>query len=238
MGHTHALSAAGVFLAAAFPISHFVHHLGPAPTAIGTAVAAGAGLLPDLDHPSATAARAFGPISAAAARAVSAISGGHRKATHSLLGAGICGALAVAAYLTPWALGALMWLCIGLGARALWRRPRRRRRGKNTAGLIHAAAVAFLVWRLIASGTDLSVIPVAVFLGYLTHLAGDAMTESGVPWLYPDRRCYRIASIDTGKNVEKYLVVPALYAGITATLILTRGTWIPAIFDTLTHHHA
>jgi hypothetical protein len=107
LGQTHALSAAGAFLALSFPVSHYVHHLTPLTAAISTLVAAGAGLLPDLDHPSASPARAFGPISQGAARFVAHVSGGHRHATHSFLGLTVAGGLAVAAYIKrvdahPW----------------------------------------------------------------------------------------------------------------------------------------
>lgn len=237
LGSTHALSSAAVFLAAAFPVSHYVHHLTPLTAAVGAIVCAGAGLLPDLDHVNAIPARAFPPISQALAKFVAAISGGHRHATHSILGLTICGALAAAAYLNVWALTALIWLCMGLGIRALWKRPRNRPNGRldwrDIAGLVHAAVAAYVAYRLTHSGLDLSVIPFAVMLGYLVHLLGDAATETGVNWWWPDRTRYRWASVDTGKAVEKWVVVPALYAGIAAVVFVTHGTWIPALLTTI-----
>jgi membrane-bound metal-dependent hydrolase YbcI (DUF457 family) len=237
MGQTHATSAALAFLAAAFPVSHYVHHLTPLTAAVGTIVCAGAGLLPDLDHPSATPARAFGPISAAAARLISHLSGGHRHGTHSILGLTICGALAAAAYLNTWTLAATIWLCMGLGVRALWRRPKNRPNGRpdwrDVAGLVHAAVAAYVAYRLTHSGLDLSVVPFAVMLGYLVHLLGDGATETGVNWWYPDRKRYRWASVDTGKSVERWVVVPVLYAGIAAVVVVTHSTWIPALLTTI-----
>lgn len=237
MGNTHSLSSAGVFLAAAFPISHYVHHLGPLPTAIGTVVAAGAGLLPDLDHPQATPARAFGPLSQAAARIVCRVSGGHRHATHSLLGLAIATAGAVAASFSIIAVTITVWLCAGLGVRALWRRPKNRPNGRldygDVAGLVHAGGLFFVAWRVTHSSIDLWVVPVAVSVGYLVHLLGDAATESGVNWLWPDRRRFRWASVDTGKGVERWVVVPALYVGIAAVVVFTHGTWVPAILHTV-----
>jgi membrane-bound metal-dependent hydrolase YbcI (DUF457 family) len=237
MGNTHSLSAAGAFLAAAFPVSHYVHHLTPLTAAVGTIVAAGAGLLPDLDHPSATPARAFGPISQTAARIIARISGGHRHGTHSILGLSICGALAAAAYLNAWTLAATIWLCMGLGVRALWKRPKNRPNGKldwrDIAGLVHAAVAAYVAYRLTHAGLDLSVVPFAVALGYLVHLLGDGATETGVNWWYPDRQRYRWASVDTGKAVERFVVVPALYAGIATVVFVTHGTWVPALLHTI-----
>jgi membrane-bound metal-dependent hydrolase YbcI (DUF457 family) len=237
LGQTHALSAAGVFLAAAFPMSHYVHHLTPLTAAVGTIVCAGAGLLPDLDHPSASPARAFGPISQTAARLVAAISGGHRHATHSLLGLAVAGALAIGAYLNVWTLTIMIWLCMGLGIRALWRRPPNRPNGRldyrDIAGLVHAAVAAYIAYRLTHASLDLSVVPAAVFVGYLVHLVGDSATESGVNWWWPDRRRYRWASVDTGKSVERWVVVPMLYAGIGTVIVTTHGTWIPALLHTI-----
>jgi membrane-bound metal-dependent hydrolase YbcI (DUF457 family) len=237
LGSTHALSAAGVFLAVAFPISHYIHHLGPLPAAIGTIVAAGAGLLPDLDHPQASPARAFGPISQTAARIICRLSGGHRHATHSLLGLTIATTGAVAASFNTITLTITIWLCAGLGIRALWRRPQHRPNGRldysDIAGLVHAAGLFFVTWRVTHSRIDLWVIPVAVAVGYLTHLLGDAATETGVNWLWPNPRRFRWASVDTGKSVERWVVVPALYAGIGTVIIVTHGTWVPALFHTI-----
>src|SRR5699024_1553359 len=50
----------------------------------GTVVAAGAALLPDIDHPSATIARSAGAASKLASSAISSAAG-HRGATHTLL---------------------------------------------------------------------------------------------------------------------------------------------------------
>jgi membrane-bound metal-dependent hydrolase YbcI (DUF457 family) len=237
LGATHSLSAAGAFLALSFPVSHYVHHLTPLTAAVGTLVAAGAGLLPDLDHPSASPARAFGPISQAAARLISAISGGHRHATHSILGLTIASALAVGAYLNVWTFTLLIWLCMGLGVRALWKRPPNRPNGKfdwrDIAGLAHAAVAAYVAYRLTHAGLDLSVVPAAVMVGYLAHLLGDAATETGVNWWWPDRRRYRWASVDTGKAVERWIVVPLLYAGIGTVIAVTHATWIPALLHTI-----
>jgi membrane-bound metal-dependent hydrolase YbcI (DUF457 family) len=237
MGQTHATSAAAVFLAAAFPLSHYVHHLTPLTAAIGMIVCAGAGLLPDLDHPSATPARAFGPISQAAARLIAAISGGHRHGTHSILGLSVAGVLAFAAYLNVWTLTIMIWLCMGLGVRALWRRPKNRPNGRldwrDVAGLAHALVAFYIAYRLTHAGLDLSIVPAAVFVGYLVHLLGDAATETGVNWWWPDRRRYRWASVDTGKAVERWVVVPLLYVGIGTVIVTTHSRWIPALLHTI-----
>lgn len=50
----------------------------------------------------------------------------------------------------------------------------------------------------------------AVLTGCAAHIAGDAATETGVPLLWPNRRRYRYASINTGSPVETLLVLPAV----------------------------
>jgi membrane-bound metal-dependent hydrolase YbcI (DUF457 family) len=237
MGPTHSLSSAVAWLAVATPLSHYGHHLTPATVAVGTVVAAGAGLLPDLDHHSGTIANAFGFFTRVLCRVVAFISGGHRHATHSLLGTGVFVALAVAATHNVWALTTTVWLCMGLGVRALWHRPRNRPNGKldwrDVAGLVHAVVAFGAAYWVTHSGTDLSVIPWAVAVGYLAHLLGDSMTEQGVNWLWPSPRRYRIASIDTGKSVEKRVVIPGLYVALAAIVYTTHSTWVPALLHTI-----
>ena len=82
MGRTHAASGSLAFAAAA-PL---LPTLGVQLSAVGVVAASGAALLPDLDHPGSTAARALGPATGALARLVAAASGGHRQGTHSLVG--------------------------------------------------------------------------------------------------------------------------------------------------------
>jgi membrane-bound metal-dependent hydrolase YbcI (DUF457 family) len=237
MGPTHALSAGVAFLAVAAPLSHYGHHLSPAMVAVGTVVAAGAGILPDFDHPRATPARAFGPLSAALAWTVGKLAGGHRHGTHSIIGTAVFVALAVGAVHNAWALTAALWLCMGLAVRALWGRRKNRPNGRldygDVAGIIHAAVAAYVAYRVAHSGIDMAVVPWAVAVGYLAHLVGDSMTEMGVNWLWPHPHRYRLASIDTGKAVEKWVVIPGLYAGLAATVYLSYPAWGPVLLHTV-----
>lgn len=234
MGPTHALSGGVAFLAVAMPLSEHVHPLTPATVVVGMVVAAGAAMLPDTDHPRGTIANAFGPISMALCKLVAAVSGGHRKATHSFIGAAAFVGLATASTLDPNALAVTLWLCIGLAVRSLWRRPKNRPNGKldykDVAGLIHAGIAAYVAYRIAISSIEVTVVPWAVAIGYLAHLVGDSLTERGVPWLWPSRRRYRVGSIDTGKKVEMRVVVPALYVTLAVIAVSTHSTWVPTVF--------
>ncbi len=81
LGRDHALSGAVAFAALAPPLHVTVAHL-----AAGVVLTAGAGVLPDIDHPDSTISRSFGFLTEWFAWVVDRISGGHRHGTHSLLG--------------------------------------------------------------------------------------------------------------------------------------------------------
>jgi membrane-bound metal-dependent hydrolase YbcI (DUF457 family) len=229
MCHTHALSGAVAFLGSASLL-----HLGsPASVAVGTVCAAGAALLPDLDHPSATPARAFGPASWALAKGVCFVSGGHRHATHSLLGlAAFTAAAWWAARAGGWPLIVALTLLAGMAARALLPRGRDRKwklDWADVAGIVNAAFAAWVAYRLVTSGMDLNVVPWAVGIGVAAHIAGDALTEKGVPIVWPSMRRYRVGSIDTDSWVERWLVAGALYAVLGFIAYRTWGSWSPTI---------
>jgi membrane-bound metal-dependent hydrolase YbcI (DUF457 family) len=238
LGPTHALSGAVAFAAVAVPLSHNIHHLTPATTVVGAVVAGGAALLPDLDHHNGTISGSFGPLSKALCRTVAFISGGHRHATHSIIGTTVFAGLAAAATHNVWTLMATVWLCIGLGVRALWKRPKNRPNGKldwrDVTGLAHAAVAAGLAWQLVHSSIDVAgVVPWAVAVGYLAHLVGDSLTEQGVPWLWPAPKRYRLGSIDTGKSVEKWVVVPGLYVALLYIGYRTHDVWALTLTTTI-----
>jgi membrane-bound metal-dependent hydrolase YbcI (DUF457 family) len=95
LGRDHALSGALAF-AALGPSLHVTgSHL-----AAGVLLTAGAGTLPDIDHPDSTISREFGFLTQAFAWLVDRLSGGHRHGTHSLVGIAVfsAGALAAGSY--------------------------------------------------------------------------------------------------------------------------------------------
>src|SRR6202012_5957528 len=81
LGRDHALSGAVAFAALAPSL-----HVHAAFLAAGVVLTAGAGVLPDIDHPDSTVSRSFGFLTEWFAWLVDRISGGPRPGTHSLLG--------------------------------------------------------------------------------------------------------------------------------------------------------
>jgi len=91
-------------------------------------------------------------------------------------------------------------------------------------GLLHSllgsVMVALLCLPLVLWG-DWSVV-LALVLGYASHLAADAGTRSGIPLLYPSRKCYHLLPrpwrLVTGSQAEEVLF--ALAASSTVLLLL------------------
>lgn len=234
MSPTHALSGAAAFLAAA----PWLHLGSPAAVAVGAVCAAGAGLLPDLDHPSAAPARAFGPASWLLSRVIRAMSGGHRHATHSLIGIAAFTTLAWwSTHRGGWPLIVLMTLLAGLACRALLPRGRDRKWTLDWADMsstVTAVVAGWVAWHLVGSGMDLYVVPWAVAVGCAAHIAGDMLTPQGCPVFWPLPKRYNVASITTDSWAETWLVVPALYAALGFIAVYTSyGAWGPALFHTI-----
>lgn len=137
MGAGHAVSgaAAGLY-AATLAQDAGLLDIGPAATLTGAALCAGAALLPDLDHPNATVAKAFGPASVALARVTNNTSaavyaatktavdedrdGGHRGLTHTaVFAAGLGGTVALLAHLLPQSMTAVLFILLTLALRGL-----------------------------------------------------------------------------------------------------------------------
>lgn len=215
LGRTHAFSGALAWAAVctAAPLTG-VRPGWPA-ALLGLVSTAGAALLPDLDHPSATIAHSFGPLSRALAEAVHRLSGGHRHATHSLVfAAGVPLALwpAVLVWGVLVALPLLAVLAV-FAARAL----------HVNRGLIPVLAVAFTGAAWFGLGRDVGWLPFSVGVGILAHLAGDCLTREGCPLLWPRQRHFMLAVVArTGNRVERWLFAPVFAVGTVALYALAR----------------
>jgi membrane-bound metal-dependent hydrolase YbcI (DUF457 family) len=185
---------------------------------VGAFVCAGAALLPDADHHSGTIAHSVPVIGRLAAEAVETASGGHRHGAHTLLAAGLVtvGAVLLGRVtatlpvlgLVPLgpAIATMALICFAVKARGLVTR-------WGTAWLIGlACAVAVLVFAPDTSGW----FPVAVGLGFVTHLAGDLLTVEGVPSLLwpiqvrPPRLWRRTPGLRALWKGNGYIAVPVL----------------------------
>ena len=227
LGHTHALSGLVTGTAA----GEFVLHLPPSGTAPLAALCAGFACLPDLDTRHSCAARSLGFMSEAFAWSVAKISGGHRHGTHSALGVAVFTTLAWLAchYRTDTAgrltLGAFLALAIAAGLRAL-------RLGGHAADLLAIGAAAGIAWY----GWGLALIPLACGLGCATHLAGDALTDEGIPLLWPlSLKHYKLwpepLSFTTGSRPERWIIAPALLLalGLLAWHAVTLPGYLTAL---------
>lgn len=214
-GYSHALTGAGAWLALTSTSGAALGwYAQPTQVALaGSIVCAGAALLPDVDHPDGTIAWSLPPVkmgsltvvpspTMALCKGVEGFSGGHRHATHSLIGVSAFVGLAwAAALITPTihgrsvAVGAGL-LCVllvafaikALGISRSLAGGRRRSLFGGVLGswlgpwLLSVGSAGYVTWAL---GERWAWLPVAVGVGALLHCLGDALTVEGVPWLWP-----------------------------------------------------
>lgn len=240
MGRTHALTGWCAGLAIAPLVG-----AGTVEQAVLFAVTtAGFALLPDLDHPHARASKLLGPFSRVLSwllRRTSAAlyaltkgprdekrTGTHRHLSHTVLFAVGLGALATAGTAAggPYAVAAVAVLGLLLAEDALG----------DWLLLVSAGGV---IWWLYQAGPnptaqleDLSGwLGVAVAAGCVTHCLGDAITESGCPFLFPipiagetwyELRPPKALRIRTGKKVERLLIFPVF---AVLAVLLVPGAW-------------
>lgn len=227
LGKTHAVSGAAGWLAAAPALSSALGNpLTPAELAVGTVACAGAALIPDLDHPQATIAQTFGPVSAIAARVTSVVAGGHRQGTHSLLFVGLFGALcyfigigAEAADSNTPAI-VLMFLLASFAFRGMNLVPPSTSR--QMKGLVVIVQAALLTWAMtLIMPESWWWLGIAGALGALIHLLGDALTPEGVPFFWPLRGRFSIPIIShTGNFVERVIFYPGFILAVVILIVI------------------
>lgn len=210
MGKSHALSGGVAWIAASALCTELARHVNrlawmPTPgmpaIVVGAVVAAGAALLPDVDHPPATAAKVLGPITGWVAKRVGRLGAslhqatrtrydgrdldGHRTITHTGLFAALAG-LTVAALssirpeVAVGTAASVLFLSAAGALRALL--PARMRPLHLLVGLA-IAGVTTVAGTM--TGVDWRLLAVPVTFGVLAHLAGDAITVEGCPLLWP-----------------------------------------------------
>lgn len=231
MGHNHAASGALVAVIALPLLPSSEGYL-----AVGWVVAvAGAALLPDLDTASSTAARMWGPFSQLLATLVSRVVGGHRWGSHDAVLAPLVLAPVVTFAATfRWGAFCVLALMVGLVLSAA------RLLGVVRAGwVMNLSASLGAAWWLtteVASSTYVVWAPLlalAVCVGVVVHIAGDAVTTEGVPvplmWLTAGPRRGGVPLFSTGGLVESFVVAPLLAGGLIAALWWRMpgvGSWV------------
>jgi membrane-bound metal-dependent hydrolase YbcI (DUF457 family) len=242
LGRDHALSGALAFAALAPTL-----HVTGANLATGIALGAGAGLLPDIDHPDSSVALSFGFVSNGFSWLVEKISGGHRHATHALIGLTVFTAGAYSAgryqlsgphppYASPGSPAwhpALFWHLVpaGIFVTLLYSAALRALKiGGHHGDLIAMAGAAATLYY----GTDLDVVrlgswhvpllALATGLGCVAHILGDELTHGGCPLLYPVSMhefhlLPKPMRITTAKLAETYAVFPIV------TIALAVAIW-------------
>ncbi|MDR0784247.1 MAG: metal-dependent hydrolase [Propionibacteriaceae bacterium] len=219
LGRTHATSGAVAYLGAHALLVHYgLISAGPVTVVAATLAAAGAAMLPDLDHKHATITQSLGPITRLLTRVVSKIAGGHRQLTHSLLGVVAFTALAwaISQHFLPFALTIGLLFAIGLAALRL---------NYRRLTPVHTVAVIAITVGALWSGAqgtgplalDTRTLPIAVAIGCLAHIIADMLTKEGCPLLYPLPRRLHILTLTTGGPIERRLIGPLL--GTTAIVL-------------------
>jgi membrane-bound metal-dependent hydrolase YbcI (DUF457 family) len=223
LGRDHALSGAFAFAALAPTLHVTTAHL-----AAGVALTAGAGVLPDIDHPDSSIARSFGFLTEGFSWLIHKISGGHRHGTHSLIGIAVftAGALAAGKYQLSWAQvpghSAFSWhmipaalymaLIYSAALRAL-------RIGGHHGDLLGIGAAVITCYTgadlFLLTGWHVPVLALATGLGCAAHIAGDELTHGGCPVLWPFSQhefhlLPRPLQITTAKLAETWIVFPLL----------------------------
>lgn len=217
MGYSHVVSGSVVGLAL-LPVAPVD---GLAERVAWVLMWAGAALLPDLDSPGASASRMWGPASRVLSIGVSRVSGGHRWGTHDLvLGPLAFGALAAVGVLVQPAATIVVAVALGLAIHGLHVTRVLRVGPVLNALLSWIGAVWIVAYGWVEIGWWL---PIAVAGGVAVAIAGDWLTNEGVPipllWLRDRSMRWGLGAFRTGSLVESVLVAPALT--LTAVLLAT-----------------
>lgn len=219
LGYSHATSAAALWFAAApAALSVVGQSLTPQQLAAGAVACAGAGLIPDIDHPSGTIAYTFGPLTRGVAKLVALLAGGHRQGTHTLLfaigfGAFCYGIGQSSEYLnTQWPAMILMFALASFAFKGMRLVPKAVHYSmRGVAAVLQAAALTWALAHWVMPGMHWGLwLGAAGFLGCFAHLVTDSCTPEGVPWLKPLTN-FRLSVpliSHTGNVVETVIVGP------------------------------
>lgn len=215
MGKSHALTGvlAGVIAAQVFESTWGA-------IAAGAVVVLGASLVPDLDCGSSTIANTLGPLTRGLSWVVRKSTGGHRTATHSIVGAASLATVVQVALDhrgDTWAtvvLAVVLFLCIAGPLRLM------KIRGWLDDVIPIPLAIIAAMW----DAVPLELMPTCLFVGVMVHILGDMITKMGCPILWPlSSDKVSLAALKAGGPTEVYLLRPAF---VIAIPVAACWTWI------------
>lgn len=226
MGRNHALYGLTGWLACWPAVAHpSVAERLAMPTNLGVlgvtcAVAAGASVVPDLDHPDSKAAHHFGPLTKVISKGISQAAGGHRMATHSFAFAAALAAITYAIAWAPapigqWCAALACGFCCSVGLALIG--PSFGFRVPTWVDLVVAGASGVWVW---LHYDDIRwVLPVVAAYGVLVHILCDLVTKGGVPVLWPmSQRRVALHLFRVGGAGERFV-------GLLGLVLLGMATW-------------
>lgn len=199
-----ALAATAVLPGMALPEA-WIPNAPPLVLLLVVATTGGAALLPDLDHPSATVARSLGPVTRGIAWAIDRASigayeatagprdkrrqNGHRLLTHTVPGALGFGAVALAVMALPAVPLGDTGVALPVGATVPALLAALLALGAPGVGATFAVGTGIAAVTAFSQGEAwVPLLALAVTVGCLAHVAGDAVTVSGVPLAWPIER--------------------------------------------------
>jgi membrane-bound metal-dependent hydrolase YbcI (DUF457 family) len=222
MGRSHLMLGAAGFLAVESVLPSIIGTtpLSPGQMAAGTLVAAGAGMIPDIDHPDATLAHCLPPASIALSRLVNTVSGGHRKGTHTIWCWLLVGLVAY------WALqlhaGPVVELGIAIFCALIMFQVLTKIGGPVCLILAAIAGGA----AVLGAGPSTSWMLQALIIGFGLHLVGDIVTTEGVPLLYPFGESMAIPVLGSTDHFREHTA--GILCGLVAFYLLATNVFMPA----------
>jgi membrane-bound metal-dependent hydrolase YbcI (DUF457 family) len=245
LGRDHILLAGVATLGLAPIVDHSIIH-DPIDLVLATVIAAGFGLLPDIDEPGSTISNKLGsttghrsivaPITRLISHIVRKIGGGHRMLTHSLLFCAIVGIgfYELDAHWAVWTGAITFFLAAGLTMFALL--PLDLGRSKLITPIVAIGGGAYLYYHPFAPIT----LAFVVAAGTALHLLGDFLTKDGIPILFPLRKHFALPLVGrTGGSIESIfgvllslgflvllfynVVLPIAHGGIHLPGLLSSG---------------
>lgn len=187
MGPHHAIAGAVAWIAATANAGHGpgLFPVTPTSTLIGSLLCAGAALLPNADHSSATTSRSIPVLGRFITVALSRVSGGHRNGLHSVL-------TVICAWLLATGLSGVLWRTswwpepIGVGVAVMTAaaitfvvKALGLARGSWALAWVIGIALAGIIMLYVLDQQDWFV--VCFTLGYVIHFVGDLLTDRGLP---------------------------------------------------------